>query len=133
MVERWEPGTLVYDPQRGAVGEYQDRSGPYAMLRPVGGGREWQADPARLRAATAKERLSAGVRAANGRSREGTGLAFDEAVTHRQPEPVPGCPACEALAARRQEARAGFDGSAETDANVRLRRHQRREHGGEPR
>jgi hypothetical protein len=40
-----EPGTLLFDPATNRVGEYQDRSGPYAMLRPVGGGREWQADP----------------------------------------------------------------------------------------
>ncbi|MFB8773740.1 DUF7848 domain-containing protein [Streptomyces broussonetiae] len=61
-------GTLVYDPQTRKVGEYQARLGPYALLRPVGGGREWEADPARIRAATPEERLSAGVRAANERS-----------------------------------------------------------------
>ncbi|MBC7271459.1 MAG: hypothetical protein H5T76_22585 [Streptomyces sp.] len=61
-------GTLVYDPQTRKVGEFQARLGPYALLRPVGGGREWEADPARIRAATPEERLSAGVRAANERS-----------------------------------------------------------------
>ncbi|MFE7896633.1 hypothetical protein ACFU3E_03645 [Streptomyces sp. NPDC057424] len=122
-----EPGTLVYDPQTHKVGEYQDRTGPYVMLRPVGGGREWQADPARIREATPEERLSAGVRAANDRSREG--LSADPA---RPPVPVPGCAACEELAARRDTARAAFDGSAVTDANVLLRQHQNREHGGEP-
>ncbi|WP_371669835.1 hypothetical protein [Streptomyces sp. NBC_00289] len=137
MVERWEPGTLVYDPRTREVGEYRDRLGPYAMLRPVGGGREWQADPARLRAATAEERLSAGVRAANDRSREGregtvTGSCFDEGAARRPPEPVSGCATCAELATRREEARAVFDGSAETDANVLLRQHQRREHGGLP-
>lgn len=66
-----EPGTLLFDPATHRVGEYQDRSGPYAMLRPVGGGREWQADPAVLRPATDQERLSAGVRAANDRARGG--------------------------------------------------------------
>jgi hypothetical protein len=64
-----EPGTLLFDPATNRVGEYQDRSGPYAMLRPVGGGREWQADPSVLRPATDQERLSAGVRAANDRAR----------------------------------------------------------------
>jgi hypothetical protein len=50
----------------------------------------------------------------------------------RPPAPVPGCAACEELAARRDEARAAFDRSAETDANVLLRQHQAREHGGAP-
>ncbi|MFJ8593243.1 hypothetical protein [Streptomyces sp. NPDC093598] len=122
-----EPGTLVYDPRTRKVGEYQDRTGPYVMLRPVGGGREWQADPARIREATPEERLSAGVRAANDRSREG--MSADPA---RPPVPVPGCAACEELALRRDRARAAFDGSAVTDANVLLRQHQRAEHGGEP-
>ncbi|CAL9500071.1 hypothetical protein SUDANB1_03410 [Streptomyces sp. enrichment culture] len=121
-----EPGTLVYDPQTCKVGEYQDRTGPYVMLRPVGGGREWQADPARIREATPEERLSAGVRALNDRSREG--LSADPT---RPPSPVPGCAACEELALRRDRARAAFDGSAVTDANVLLRQHQRAEHGGE--
>ncbi|MEU2752010.1 hypothetical protein ABZ613_38025 [Streptomyces collinus] len=121
-----EPGTLVYDPQTCKVGEYQDRTGPYVMLRPVGGGREWQADPARIREATPEERLSAGVRALNDRSREG--LSADPT---RPPSPVPGCAACEELALRRDRARAAFDGSAVTDANVLLRQHRRAEHGGE--
>ncbi|MEU0246041.1 hypothetical protein ABZ192_17180 [Streptomyces sp. NPDC006235] len=122
-----EPGTLVYDPATRKVGEYQDRTGPYVMLRPVGGGREWQADPARIRVATLEERLSAGVRAANHRSREG--LSADPS---RPPVPVPGCAVCEELGVRRDQARAAFDGSAVTDANVLLRHHQRQEHGGEP-
>ncbi|MGW6543737.1 DUF7848 domain-containing protein [Streptomyces massasporeus] len=122
-----EPGTLVYDPQTNRVGEYRDRTGPYVMLRPVGGGREWQADPARIREATLDERLSAGVRALNDRSRDG--LSADPT---RPPSPVPGCASCEELAHRRDRARAAFDGSAVTDANVLLRQHQRAEHGGEP-
>ena len=121
-----EPGTLVFDPHTRKVGEYQDRTGPYVMLRPVGGGREWQADPARIREATLDERLSAGVRALNDRYRER--LSDDPA---RPPSPVPGCATCEELALRRDRARAAFDGSAVTDANVLLRQHQRDEHGGE--
>ncbi|MFJ8104735.1 hypothetical protein [Streptomyces sp. NPDC096132] len=64
-----EPGALLYDPATDKVGEYQDRSGPYAMLRPVGGGREWEADPAALRPATERERLQANLRAVNARPR----------------------------------------------------------------
>ncbi|MFG3661238.1 hypothetical protein [Streptomyces sp. NPDC047706] len=63
-----ERGTLVFDPQTSKVGEFQAKIGPYALLRRVGGGREWEADPARIRPATPEERLSAGVRAVNERS-----------------------------------------------------------------
>ncbi|MDX3690623.1 hypothetical protein [Streptomyces europaeiscabiei] len=62
-------GQLVYDPRTRRVGEYRDRVGPYAMLRPVGGGREWEADPETLRPATAAERIGAQVRAANQRTK----------------------------------------------------------------
>jgi len=65
-----EPGTLVFDPRTGEVGEYRDKAGPYAILRPVGGGREWEADPLLIRPATPEERLSAGVKAANRQSRQ---------------------------------------------------------------
>jgi hypothetical protein len=119
------PGTLLYDPATQRVGEYQDRSGPYAMLRPVGGGREWQADPATLRPATDRERLSASVHAANDRTRA---VPPDPGDLSRPPRPVPGCPACGELAERRDTARAAYDRSAETDANVLLRQHQRQEH-----
>ncbi|WP_229695269.1 hypothetical protein [Streptomyces lacrimifluminis] len=61
-------GALVYDPVVCKAGEYQDVVGPYAMLRPVGGGREWQADPALIRPATPAECLSAEVKAANERA-----------------------------------------------------------------
>ncbi|WP_158706398.1 MULTISPECIES: hypothetical protein [Streptomyces] len=46
----------------------------------------------------------------------------------RPPVPAPGCATCTALAAQRTEARARFDASAQTDANVLMRQHQRREH-----
>lgn len=126
-----EPGTFVYDPQVRKVGEFRGKAGPYAMLRPVGGGREWEAEPARIRAATREERLSAGVKAANDRSRDGA-LTPQEPDVDQPPVPVPGCAGCAELAARRDAARASFDGSAETDANVLLRQHQRQEHGGAP-
>lgn len=62
-------GQLVYDPQTRRVGEYRGNVGPYAMLRPVGGGREWEADPAALRPATQAERIGAHVKAANRRAK----------------------------------------------------------------
>ncbi|MFF7335090.1 hypothetical protein ACIQU5_26195 [Streptomyces sp. NPDC090306] len=64
----WQPGAVVYDTRAHRVGEYRDRTGPYAMLRPLGGGREWEADPALIREATQEERLAARLRAANDRS-----------------------------------------------------------------
>jgi hypothetical protein len=42
-------GALVRDTKRDRVGVYMGQGGPYAMLRPVGGGLEWQAHPADLR------------------------------------------------------------------------------------
>ncbi|MER5339317.1 hypothetical protein ABT030_03020 [Streptomyces mirabilis] len=42
--------------------------------------------------------------------------------------PIPDCQPCVDLAALRDEARARNDGTAETDANVLLRRHQHRDH-----
>ncbi|MEU6476324.1 hypothetical protein ABZ858_05425 [Streptomyces sp. NPDC047017] len=124
----FEPGALLYDPARGGVGEYRDRSGPYAMLRPLGGGREWQADPAALRPATAEERLSAEVRAANDRTRAAGLCAPDPEDLSRPPLPVRGCAACTDLAVQRRIAQAEGDLTGETDANVLLRRHQRQEH-----
>ncbi|MFD4522722.1 hypothetical protein ACFWP7_02030 [Streptomyces sp. NPDC058470] len=129
MAEQWEKGTLVYDPRTDKVGEYRDAAGRYAMLRPVGGGREWQADPALIRRATAEERLSAGVRAANSRSGRAGGVASLQGDdVSRPPEPLAGCATCEDLAVRRDEARARCDGTEETDANVLLRRHLRTGH-----
>lgn len=112
-----ERGDFLYDPVARKVGEYRGQAGPYAMLRPMGGGREWQADPGRVRPATRDERITAGVRAVNERA-----SAAYELV--RPPAPVPDCADCAELAASRAAARARFDWSAETDANVLLRRHR---------
>ena len=43
--------------------------GPYVQLRPHGGGREWDAEPASVRLATPAERLRAATAYANARSR----------------------------------------------------------------
>ncbi|MEV6511440.1 hypothetical protein AB0M61_35680 [Streptomyces sp. NPDC051642] len=61
----------MYDPVLRKVGEYQGKVGPYAMLRPVGGGREWETNPEQIRLATPEERLSASVKAANSRAERG--------------------------------------------------------------
>lgn len=123
-----EPGSLLYDPATNKVGEYRDRAGPYVMLRPVGGGLEWEADPRTLRPATDRERLGASVRAVNHRSGTLPSLPPPLDETSRPPHPVPGCAACAELAERRETARARDDRSAESDANVLLRQHRRREH-----
>ncbi|NEB64788.1 hypothetical protein G3I61_34940, partial [Streptomyces diastaticus] len=64
----YEPGTVLYDTAAAKVGEYRGRSGARVMLRPLGGGREWEAEPAALRPATDRERLGASLRAANART-----------------------------------------------------------------
>jgi hypothetical protein len=67
------PGTVVVDERGGRVGQVMGAVGPYLQLRPLGGGREWDARPERVRVATPAERLSAGVAAANAASRRARG------------------------------------------------------------
>lgn len=122
-----ECGTLVHDPVTGRVGEYRGVAGPYAMLRPVGGGREWQADPRRIRRAAPEERLRAEVKAANDRALRGSSVV-PVPEWGRPPQPEPGCEACAQFVVRRQAARARFDWSGETDANVLLRQHRSQQH-----
>jgi hypothetical protein len=125
-----EVGSVLYDGESGKVGEYRAKAGPYLLLRPLGGGREWEADPADVRPATPAEQLSAKVRAANdqaARNRAEPANVLDHEM-RRPPTPVPGCTECAELTARRAAAHARFDWSGETDANVLLRSHQRRDH-----
>nr|WP_239149663.1 hypothetical protein [Streptomyces sp. SID12501] len=121
----------MYDVELERVGEYRAKVGPYLLLRPLGGGREWEAVPADVRPATPAEQLSAKVRAVNdqavrNRAEPVNGPSHEVC---RPPVPVPGCTECAGLGARRATARAGFDWSRETDANVLLRSHQLRDHG----
>lgn len=126
-----ECGTFVYDEVACVVGEFRGGAGPYVMIRPLGGGREWQADPEHVRLATQDERLSAGVRAVNERARAAAVALLDVEVPS-PPVPVPGCAECDGLADRRRDARLRYDGSAEADANVLLRRHLAGEEHAEP-
>jgi hypothetical protein len=59
--EEEEPpaGSLVIDIARDQLGYVMGREGPYVQLRPVAGGREWDADPTHVRRATDEERLRA--------------------------------------------------------------------------
>ncbi|MFD4560488.1 hypothetical protein ACFWP5_40290 [Streptomyces sp. NPDC058469] len=65
-----EVGDLVFDEAVRQVGQAMGHEGPHWQLRPVGGGREWDAEGP-IRPPTDAERLSAGVAVANGRSRSG--------------------------------------------------------------
>lgn len=62
-------GAIVEDTVRHKIGKVMGHVGPYVQLRPIGGGREWDAEPGTLRALTIAEALSAGVAVANARSR----------------------------------------------------------------
>ncbi|RLL67053.1 hypothetical protein [Streptomyces sp. Z26] len=63
-------GAVVVDTGCGdRVGEFRGVAGPYWLLRPVRGGREWEADPGHVRAASARERLAAWNARCNARSR----------------------------------------------------------------
>jgi hypothetical protein len=64
-------GTVAVDEEHGRVGEVMDSSGGRVQLRPVRGGREWDADPSRVRTATPEERLAATLAAVNAASSAG--------------------------------------------------------------
>ncbi|MET4926930.1 hypothetical protein P3L51_32030 [Streptomyces sp. PSRA5] len=75
-------GDTVHDPARDRVGVVMARQGPYIQLRPLGGGREWDADPTRVRRLGPAELLSARVADVNTRSRAGLGDVPQ--ITYRQ-------------------------------------------------
>nr|WP_232108320.1 hypothetical protein [Streptomyces gossypiisoli] len=62
-------GTLMMDTARNKVGEFQAELRGRFLLRPVGGGYEWEVSPEFAREATDGEKLSARVGVANVRSR----------------------------------------------------------------
>ncbi|WP_371612051.1 hypothetical protein [Streptomyces clavifer] len=62
-------GTAVHDSGSGRVGLVMGHQGPYLQIRPLGGGRDWDADPARVRPASRDELLSAQLAEVNARSR----------------------------------------------------------------
>ncbi|MEE1771894.1 hypothetical protein PUR34_27985 [Streptomyces sp. JV185] len=62
-------GALLVDvSRRDRVGEFRGTAGPYWSLRPVGGGTEWEAEPASLRAPSPMERMRAEIARCNARS-----------------------------------------------------------------
>ncbi|MGW0788662.1 hypothetical protein ACWD04_10500 [Streptomyces sp. NPDC002911] len=78
-------GTAVHDGDSDRVGLVMGHEGPYLQLRPLGGGREWDAEPARLRPLDPAELLSARVAEANARSRTGLGLGDIRGSPHPGP------------------------------------------------
>ncbi|MFJ4644099.1 hypothetical protein ACIP6Q_11175 [Streptomyces bobili] len=63
-------GVAVHDTQRDRFGLVMGHEGLYLQVRPLNGGREWDADPNDLRPLTRPELLSALVAEANARSRQ---------------------------------------------------------------
>lgn len=63
-------GDAVHGSARDRVGRVIGHEGAYTRLRPLSGGREWDADPDHLRPLTPTELLSALVAEANARSRQ---------------------------------------------------------------
>ncbi|MET9292797.1 hypothetical protein [Streptomyces sp. NPDC003077] len=58
-------GKCARDTKRDRVGEVMDVSGSRVWLRPVGGGREWEAERAAVEPLTPREALSVKVAEAN--------------------------------------------------------------------
>lgn len=74
------PSAPTYEPQKGEtvrdeaarrVGVVMGSVGPYYQLRPIGGGKEWDADPLSLRPIDQLELLSARVAGLNSRTERG--------------------------------------------------------------
>ncbi|MBW1602679.1 hypothetical protein JJV70_11275 [Streptomyces sp. JJ66] len=62
-------GDTVFDTRQERVGVYQANVDGELWLRPIGGGREWTADPGHVRRPTDRELISERVRIANRESR----------------------------------------------------------------
>ncbi|WP_420713398.1 hypothetical protein [Streptomyces sp. NRRL WC-3549] len=62
-------GAVAFDERSGRVGRVTTRRDACVRLRPLGGGREWDADPALVRPAARDELLSAQLAEVNARSR----------------------------------------------------------------
>lgn len=78
-------GTAVHDVGSGRVGLVMGHEGSSLRLRPLGGGREWDADPAHLRPLGPAELLSARVAEANARSRTGLSVGDIRGSPHTDP------------------------------------------------
>ena len=70
---------IVKDADVNKVGKVMGFVGPYVQLRPLGGGKEWDARFEHLEPVDTAEALSAGVAEANARSRRGAAMAASTA------------------------------------------------------
>lgn len=66
----WELGEVVHDTRTGRVGRVMGHVGPRYQLRPLNGGREWEADPEEMSPARQSDALTDRVAEANRLSRE---------------------------------------------------------------
>lgn len=69
--ENWEPGETAKDIRTGRVGRVMGRVGPRYQLRPLNGGKEWEAAPDHLSPAIQSDALSDAVAEVNARTRSG--------------------------------------------------------------
>ncbi|MGR8011272.1 hypothetical protein [Streptomyces hypolithicus] len=67
----WEPGEVAKDARTGRVGRVMEYVGPCYQLRPLNGGKEWEADSEHLIPAMQSDALSTAVAEANARARWG--------------------------------------------------------------
>ncbi len=63
-------GALAKDTASGRIGVVMGAVGGRVQIRPIGGGREWDAVPDKVRPLSAREELSARLAIRNGNSRE---------------------------------------------------------------
>ncbi|MFE6197292.1 hypothetical protein [Streptomyces sp. NPDC057838] len=64
-------GELAKDTAKGRIGIVMGELGGRVQIRPVGGGREWDATPDKVVRPSAREELSARLAIRNGNSRDG--------------------------------------------------------------
>jgi hypothetical protein len=73
-------GDVVKDSATNKVGKIMGFVGPYAQLRPLGGGREWDVLPELLSPVDPAEALSACVAETNARSRQGLSVSANSSL-----------------------------------------------------
>ncbi|WP_432198626.1 hypothetical protein [Streptomyces sp. bgisy027] len=64
-------GELAKDTAKGRVGVVMGKLGGRVQIRPIGGGKEWDAMPDNVEPPSAREELSARLAIRNGNSRDG--------------------------------------------------------------
>jgi hypothetical protein len=77
---------IVKDTGSNKVGRVMGFVGPYVQLRPLGGGREWDARPEHLEPAGTAEALSAGISEANARTRRKAAVAANATLPATEEE-----------------------------------------------